>query len=282
MIAYSFAKVNLALDILGKDSSGYHNVQTVLQTIPLMDDIEFIQKPGQGKFNIKFRGDEAKLIDAKNNTIASAIKALSKNWKFKNDYEIIVDKKIPLGAGLGGGSSNAAAIIKALNSLEVMTLTNDEMREIGASIGIDVPFFIERESALGTHFGEDVRILDDLSKWSIWGDMYKLLVIPQMRKKTEQMYAKVNLDECGKDAAMTEEILKGFEEKNSKLIFENLHNDFEKYAGEGFEKIKSAINADYTMLCGSGTAVFALSKNPFDLKVLSEALPNQHILNLNQ
>lgn len=285
MIAYSYAKVNLALDITGKDENGYHTVQTILQEIPLIDDIEFIQTPGSGKFKIKFRGDEAKLIDQKNNTVASAIKELSKQWKFKNDYEIIVDKKIPLGAGLGGGSSNAAEVIKTLNSLEIMTLTNEEMREISARIGMDVPFFIEGGSGYGIHYGEQVKVLEDLYKWSVWGDMYKLLVIPQLRKKTEQMYSKVDLNECGGNTGMTKEMLKGFEEKNSEFIFENLHNDFEKYAGEGFKTIKNALTengADHVMLCGSGTAVFALSKNPFDLKVLSEALPNQRILNLNR
>ena len=282
MIEYSHAKVNLALDILGKDESGYHLLQTILQTIPLMDDIEFIQKPGTGKFNIKFRGDEAKQIDPENNTVASAIKALAKKWKFQNDYEIIVNKNIPVAAGLGGGSSNAATTITALNSLEVMTLTNDEMREIGAEVGMDVPFFIEGGSGYGTHFGEKIEVLDKFIKWSKWGEMYKVLVIPKERQLTKDAFKNIDLDDCGKNLEQTKEMLKGFEEKNSDLILTNFHNDFEKFAGEEFEEIKSALNAEYVILCGSGTCVFALSNTQFDVKVLSAALPNQRILNLNR
>lgn len=282
MIKYSHAKVNLALDIIGKNESGYHELRTIMQTIPLMDDIDFYQTPGNGKFNIKFRGDEAQQIDPENNTVASAIKALSEKWEFKNDYEIVINKNIPIAAGLGGGSSNAATTITALNSLEVMTLAPSEMREIGAKIGMDVPFFIEGESAYGTHFGEKIEVLDRLNVWSKWGDTYKALIIPKERQLTKDAFKNVVLDDCGKDTGKTDEMLQGFTAKNDELIFSNFHNDFEKFAGDGFAKIKSALNADHVMLCGSGTSVFALSSNPFDVKVLSAALPNQRILNLNR
>lgn len=282
MIYYSHAKVNLALDIIGKDASGYHELRTILQTIPLMDDIDFYQTPGTGKFNIKFRGDEAKGINPADNTVASAIKALSKKWEFKNDYEILVNKNIPVAAGLGGGSSNAATTITALNSLEVMTLTPDEMREIGAEIGMDVPFFIEGGAGYGTHFGEKIEVLGTFNEWSKWSEMYKVLIIPKKRQLTEEAFKNIILDDCGKNTSKTDEMLKGFTEENSELIFPNFHNDFEKFAGDDFAKIKSTIKADHIMLCGSGTSVFALSSNPFDVKVLSAALPNQRILNLNR
>ena len=282
MIEYSHAKVNLALDVLGKHESGFHKIQTILQEIPLMDTIDFYNTPGKGKFNIKFRGKEANEIDSTNNTVGNAIKVLAKRWKFKNDYEITVNKKIPIAAGLGGGSSNAATVITALNSIEVMKLTNDEMREIGAEIGIDVPFFIEGGSALGTNFGEKITVLDPLTKWSKWSDMHKLLLVPTRRQLTEDAFKRLNLETCGQNIGKTEKMLKGFEEKNSDLIFENIHNDFEQGIGDGFDLIKSTVNAEYILLCGSGTSILALSKNPFDVKALSAKLPNLHILDLNR
>lgn len=283
MIKYAFAKVNLALDILGKDENGYHPVQSIMQQIPLMDEIMISQEEGDGKFNVRFRGDEAKLIDPAHNTVAEAIKALNKNWEFKHNYDIIVDKIIPLGAGLGGGSSNAAAIITALNSLEIMKLSPDEMREIGAEIGMDVPYFIENETAYATHYGEKIKILPRLLLLSGWTEKFKILVIPQMRKSTKLMYNKVDLSQCGANIEQTKKILTSIESNSTKDVFENIHNDFENFAGAGFEEIKSKLlenGADHVMLCGSGTAVFALSNNPFDLEALSQALPNQRILNL--
>lgn len=283
MIKYAFAKINLALDIIGKDDNGYHYIQSVMQQIPVMDQIMISQEEGDGKFNVRFIGDEAKLIDPKNNTVTEAIKALNKNWSFKHNYDIIVDKIIPLGAGLGGGSSDAAAIITALNSLEIMKLSLDEMREIGAGIGMDVPYFIENETAYATHYGEQIKILPRLSRLSGWTEKYKLLVIPQLRKSTKLMYGKVDLSRCGANIKQTEKILASIESNSTQHVFENLHNDFENFAGAGFTEIKSKLlenGASHAILCGSGTAVFALSNNPFDLKALSRALPNQRILNL--
>jgi 4-diphosphocytidyl-2C-methyl-D-erythritol kinase len=283
MINYAFAKVNLALDILQKESSGYHQIQSIMQQIPLMDEIMFTQTEGSGNFNVKFRGDEAYMIDPKNNTVIDSIKALNKNRSFKHDYEIIVDKNIPLAAGLGGGSSNAAVIITTLNSLEIMKLTPEEMRKIGAEIGMDVPFFIERETAYATHYGEEIKTLPRLTKLSGWTEKYKLLVIPNMRKTSEQMYSQVNLENCGANTDKTEKMLKSIESNSTEHVFENLHNDFENFAGSGFREIKEKLlknGAEYAILCGSGTAVLGLSNNPFDLEVLSRELPNQRILNL--
>jgi 4-diphosphocytidyl-2-C-methyl-D-erythritol kinase len=283
MIKNAFAKVNLALDILGKGENGYHKIQTIMQQLPIMDQIMISQEEGDGKFNVRFRGDEAKLIDPQNNTVVDAIKVLNKRWEFKHNYNIIVDKIIPLGAGLGGGSCDAAAIITALNSLEIMKLSLNEMREIGAEIGMDVPFFIENETAYATNHGEKIKVLPRLTLLSGWSEKYKILVIPQLRKSTKQMYNRVDLSQCGGNTKKTEKMFASIESNSTMHVFENLHNDFEKFAGEGFEEIKQKLlanGADYAILCGSGTAVLGLSNNPFDLKVLSQALPHQRILNL--
>jgi len=274
MIKNAFAKINLSLDILGKDETGYHNVQTILQEISLNDEI-LIEK--NKNHEIEFKGEESHLIDPENNTITEAIKAM----KPKNKYKIIVTKNIPLGAGLGGGSSNAATIIKAVNEIEKMQLGSDEMREITKNIGVDVPFFIDGGTALGTHYGEKIELLPKLN----WADQHKLLVIPQMRKSTKRMYSRIDLEKCGSHTNQTKKMLASIKANSTEHVFENLHNDFENFAGAGFAEIKEKLlenGAEHVVLCGSGTAVFALSNNPFDSEALCQALPNQHILNLTQ
>ncbi|MFC1810141.1 4-(cytidine 5'-diphospho)-2-C-methyl-D-erythritol kinase [Patescibacteria group bacterium] len=285
MIKYAFAKVNIALDILGKDKTGYHQIQTIFEQLPLMDEIIFSVDKGEGKFNVRFRGEEAKLIDPANNTVIDAIKALNEFWTFKNDYDIIVDKNIPLGAGLGGGSSDAAEIIKALNEREIMKLSPNEMRDIGKKIGMDVPFFIEGETAFGTNYGEEIKILTKLSLFPEWNKKYKILVIPQLRNSTEKMYAKVDLAKCGANKAQTENILKNMEADNPGSILEDMHNDFENFANSGFAEIKAKLTqngAKHVILCGSGSALLALSSSQFDLKALSQVLPHQRILSLSR
>lgn len=285
MTYYSFAKINLALDILEKEESGHHTLQTVYQQIPLFDEIMIEQLEGEGDFDVKFRGEEAKLVNPDDNTVINAIQFLNEKWSFKNSYRIIIFKKIPLGAGLGGGSSNAATVLNALNALEIMKLSYDELREIGSRIGADVPFFIEGGTALGSHFGEKIKLLPPLEELQDWNKKFKVVVIPQLRKSTKDMYSKVNLDLTGKNTKKTDAIIKALNGNNPEDVIKNLHNDFENFTESGFNEIKDALlknGAGHVLLCGSGTAVFALSSNQFDLKALSQALPNQHILDLSQ
>lgn len=281
------AKINLALDIQGREDDGYHLVQTVLQEIPLYDDIE-IEKIGdesKGDFVVRFKGDEARVIDPLNNTIMAAIDVMGENWDFESSYRITVYKNIPVGAGLGGGSSDAAAVIKALNELENFKLTNDELRNIAVQVGMDVPFFIEGGTALGIHRGENLELLPPLTNIPAWQKLHKLLVIPNLRKNTKDMYLKVQLAQTNKHAAQTDALVQAIKEKNVEAMLQNMHNDFEVGESLGFDELKKALmenNAEHVILCGSGTTVIAFSNNPFDLKALSRALPHQHILDLNQ
>ncbi|MFC1656317.1 4-(cytidine 5'-diphospho)-2-C-methyl-D-erythritol kinase [Patescibacteria group bacterium] len=281
------AKINLTLDIQGREDDGYHLVQTVLQEISLCDEIEIekIEGESEGDFMVRFGGDEANTIDPLNNTVMAAIDVIGENWDFDHSYRIVVHKRIPVGAGLGGGSSDAAAVIKAFNELEKFKLTNDELREIAAQVGTDVPFFIEGETALGIHHGENLKLLPPLSNIPAWQKLHKILVVPNLRQNTKDMYAKVQLEKTNKNASQTAALLKALEEKDLEALLQNMHNDFELFESMGFDELKEGLmenNAEQVLLCGSGTCVIAFSNNPFDLKALSQALPHQHILDLNQ
>ncbi len=281
------AKINLTLDIQGREDNGYHLVQTVLQEISLCDEIEIkkISENGSDDFIIRFEGDEAGLIDPSKNTVMKAVDLLREKWNFKNSYRVIVHKKIPIGAGLGGGSSDAAAVLKALNELEGIRLSNNDLREIAVKIGTDVPFFIEGGTALGIHYGEKLKLLPPLTRIPAWQKLHRLLVIPNLRKNTKDMYSKVRPAKTNKNVEQTDALIKALKEKNLEVLLQNIHNDFELFDSPGFGELKETLlenNADHILLCGSGTALVAFSNNPFDLKALSRALPHQHILNLNQ
>lgn len=258
------AKINLALDILSKDSSGYHLIKTVYQKIPLFDEIE-IKK---GEPIVQFKGAESGLINPNKNTVTKALKLAG-----RPEYSVTVRKKIPLGSGLGGGSSNAAAIIKALKAEP----------DIAPKIGMDVPFFLNGETATGTHFGEEIEPLPPLPAYDGWTQLHKILVVPQLRKSTKEMYSKVDTALTAKNKNQTENLIKALKKGDIDSILENIHNDFEIFAGTGFERIKKTLTekgADKVLLCGSGTAVIGFSKNPFDEEALYRELPHQRILNL--
>lgn len=271
----SYAKINLALDILGKEQNGYHIVQTILQRINFYDVI--VIKPASHT-TITFQGDEAPLINTKNNTITKALDCLRPT----KSYDITVQKNIPLGAGLGGGSSNAATILSVLNQKEPKPVSKEKLIKCAQKIGVDVPFFLNGNTALGTHFGEKIESLPDYTL----SHLHPVLVIPHIRINTKQHYQKILPDRCGHNQEKTQKLLKIIREKNTtKNILPLLHNDFETTNPKGFNDIKTALQkkgAQHVILCGSGSAVLALFNNPCDEATLSQALPNQRILNLHR
>jgi 4-diphosphocytidyl-2-C-methyl-D-erythritol kinase len=147
----SSAKVNLRLEILKKREDGYHEVRTILQKISLHDTLLFSLKMGRG---ISIRTSHPHLPTGKNNLVYQAAQSVLERSDYKGGVLIEIKKKIPLGAGLGGGSSNAAMTLKALNQLLRLDLSKKELMEMGAGIGADVPFFFLEGAAIGSGIGE--------------------------------------------------------------------------------------------------------------------------------
>lgn len=265
------AKINLCLDIIKKNEDGYHEIRTILHEIPELYDVIHLEEIPSG-IEIEFKGEEAHLIDKENNTILKAFELI----KPSKGYRVTIEKNIPLGAGLGGGSSNAARILMEFG----------EKEEIGSKIGMDVPFFFLGGTTLGEHYGEKLTHMKTLNL-----DEYKkVFIIHGQRKQTKKMYMKVKLSETNKSSDKTDALIKAIENEKSDQVVQNMHNDFEFFTDPWFLEIKEKLKehgAIQSVLCGAGTAVFALfPKDAFskksDFEALSQALPHQRILNLPQ
>ena len=148
----AFAKVNYALDVLGLRADGYHEVSTVMQSISLADEVEV--RRAAGGFDLSLEPEEVEIGLQERNTTYLAWKALQRLTGKELPVKVTLRKKIPAGAGLGGGSANAAAVLVGLNELFCLGLQIDELRGIGAGIGADVPFCISGGTALGEGVGE--------------------------------------------------------------------------------------------------------------------------------
>lgn len=146
------AKVNLRLDILKKREDGYHEIRTLFQKISLHDTLLFNLTDEKG---IRVLSDHPDLSAGKSNLVFKAAHLILKRSNYKGGIFVQIKKRIPIGAGLGGGSSNAATTIKALNRMLELGLSQEELMEMGAKIGADVPFFLfEGSSAIGSGIGE--------------------------------------------------------------------------------------------------------------------------------
>ena len=148
----AFAKVNFALDVLGLRVDGYHDIATVMQSISLSDEVE-IEHIADG-FEFTFEPEGAQLGPPERNTAYVAWNSLQRLTGVALPARVRLRKRIPVGAGLGGGSADAAAVLVGLNELFGLGLQADELREVAARVGADVPFCISGGTALGEGVGE--------------------------------------------------------------------------------------------------------------------------------
>jgi len=246
------AKVNLCLEILNRDKSGFHEIKTIFYQVDLYDELIFFDND-----NFELNCNNPQVPTDQNNLIYKAYRLLKDTFKINKSIRVELTKNIPLEAGLGGGSSNAAATLKALNQLWELNITNNQLRELGAHIGMDVPFFIEGGIALGTHFGELITPINSKLKLNL------LLIKPKFSINTCQAYSNLNFT-FPKPERNINNCRKALESGDLDLLIKSMHNDFEESLLPKYPKIQEIKDqlidrgAKRTLLSGSGSCVFGV------------------------
>src|SRR4030095_1212425 len=152
MQVFAPAKINLSLKILGRRDDGFHEIETFIMPISLCDEIKIDKADAKG--GIEFRCDDSSVPQGEDNLVVRAAQAFLEEVRLKSGVAIELKKKIPHGAGLGGGSSDAAATLLALNELFKTNLTRAGLAKMGKTIGSDIPFFIFQSAAICRGRGE--------------------------------------------------------------------------------------------------------------------------------
>jgi len=261
----SFAKVNLFFELLHKRDDGYFEVETVLQEIDLHDVITIEDKPG-GEINV---GVSPPLdIPPEENIAYKAAKLIREKAKRPDrGAEIFITKNIPVGRGLGGGSSNAAAVLKGLNELWGLGFSLEELADFGKELGMDVPFFVYGGTCLGTGRGEIIKPLPDPG-------VFKILVFwPDFPISTAEIYKNAHSCFCNKggQAGLTKKIrsvellLRALNTNDFEGVKRNFFNRLEDVAFQKYPpllqfkgKIKSLVPRSNIIMSGSGSAFFAV------------------------
>lgn len=244
------AKVNLALRITGKRPDGYHNLSSLFQEIDLADDLIF--SPAE---EFSLTTNLPSLPTDERNLCTRAYFTLFKNFHPRKHYKITLIKKIPCGSGLGGGSSDAATVVKFLNSAWDLRLSTQELIKIAKTIGADVPFFILGGTQIVTGIG------DILSPINLPEDFTLLLVIPALEISTAWAYAQFKPSNYKSPFDFNLLI------SEAKICWDKFENQFEEVIFPNFPEladIKSALykhGAIYAGLSGSGSTMFGVFKS---------------------
>ena len=183
LIVPAHAKINLGLYVLGKRSDGYHDIWTIFQELEFHDTLHFRKHADK----LLITTDHPSLPIRENNLVWQAVRLLSQRVSCPENVTIHIKKNIPLGAGLGGGSSDAATTLLGMNHLFQLGLSPNELAEFGAELGSDVPFFLHGGTALATGRGEHIRPLSGFSP------AWVLLVNPGIHISSGWSYKNLNL-----------------------------------------------------------------------------------------
>ena len=262
------AKINLTLDILGIRSDGYHEVSMILQTIELADELE-LKKISSG-VKLMMNGGENIPTDERNLAWRAAVE-FQKFCGRDLGVSISLTKKIPSAAGLAGGSSDAAAVIRGMNRLYEFSLAENELCAIGEKVGSDVPFCIIGGTCLAEGRGEILTRLAPIKKFSV------VLAKPDGEISTAWAY-KTYDENPAEVHPPTEEIIKQLASENYDSAFENFANVLESTAVKKIPAIAECKNnfiaagARVALMSGSGSTVFALTDDDDSAKKIAASV----------
>ena len=267
----AYAKINLVLNIDDRRPDGYHDIQTIMQSLELHDDVTVEQTGGTG---ITVTASVDTIPTDESNLAVKAVKAFAAKTGVPADgLSIHIEKRIPVAAGLGGGSSDAAATLRALNVLYETNLSVDELAEIGIEVGSDVPFCVHGGCAYVEGKGDMVVPTTPLPQCII------VVGKPDLTVSTEKMYQRYDQVELPARADHTPEIMLGLRWENLKAVAEGVGNAFEqvlmKNERNTVDMMKEVMNQFGTLgtaMTGSGPAVFGIFDNELYARVAAETL----------
>tara|TARA_Y100000590_G_scaffold100308_2_gene114035 strand:+ start:7283 stop:8113 length:831 start_codon:yes stop_codon:yes gene_type:complete len=246
----SNSKVNIGLKVLSQRDDGYHNIYTVFQELDFGDTITI----GKTDSGCKIKSNVDWIPTDKSNICYKAYSAIKTKSPYLGGISIHIEKNVPIGSGLGGGSANAAAVLKGINELYGLGLSNSELENIGASVGADVPFFIRGGTQLGEGIGDKLTLLPN----HIQGTY--LLVIPDISISTPWAYSEL-INKLNSEELMPNFVGFFSGDYASLEIFEN---DFERIVIPAYPEIGAIkrklleLGARFTSLSGSGSTVYGI------------------------
>jgi 4-diphosphocytidyl-2-C-methyl-D-erythritol kinase len=260
MICFPNAKINIGLNITGSRPDGYHNIDTILFPVELCDVLEFVadKKPGKSDFNLNCTGIDLK-VAPEDNICIKAYQLLKKDYNLP-EISIHLHKIIPVGAGLGGGSSDAAYMLKNLNKTFQLNISNKLLHEYAGKLGSDCPFFIDNKTVFAYEKGNKFMDID-----LVLSGYYIVIIYPNIQISSGEAYSEA-LIKTAENSLRDSVKLPVKEWKNV------IQNGFENTIFPKYPEIKNIkkelyeIGAVYASLSGSGSALYGIFNKVPEIK----------------
>jgi len=263
------AKINLFLEIKGRRPDDYHEVVTWMHAVDVADSIII----GKSELDIcTLRSEDTTIPFGKRNLCIKAYEALKQETGLRETVKITLKKSIPLGSGLGGGSSNAAAVLTGCNELFGLGLNDNRLMEIAAGVGSDVPFFIRGGSALATGRGTDITPLPDFPE-----PLWLVIAKPETAVSTGDAYKWIK-GYSGEKAVDARELEKRILAGDRQFVLDLLHNSFEQSVFERYPAVREvkrqllAEGCAAALMTGSGAAVFGVCDSEKQARHIEKSL----------
>lgn len=276
MTLRAYAKINLGLRILRKRPDLYHDIETVFHQINLYDELELVQSDE----GIEFFTDSSDVPTDSRNLCVRAAQLLRDLSGSRIGVEIKLRKRIPIGSGLGGGSSNAAAVLKGLVRIWDLDINKEELVLLAGTLGADVPFFIEGGSAYATGRGEKLEAMEMEVPFTI------LVISPSVQVSTAWAYTHCTPRANSKEEILRDVLLKNLNDPGA--LTSRIQNDFETVVFPSFpevEETKRALErggADFALMSGSGSSVFGFFHDAKRAEKLREDLSSSYHTSLTE
>ena len=274
LLLKSYAKINICLNVVGKREDGYHELDMIILPLKLHDSILFTELKNARDHFVTI--DDFSLGLFKYNIATATIEKMQKKYQFPQKFRITIHKNIPMQSGLGGGSSNAGAVINATNEYCKLNMTDEEKVDIATGLGADVPFFVFNKPARCRGIGEKLDFIN------VKNDYYALIVKPTQGCSTQQVY-EVS-DTMDLPVGDVEKVKEALETGNDDLLAESIFNALEAPAISIVPEIQVIKNKLYAaglrivQMTGSGSSVFALSTDRKLIRDAAKMLEDQYLV----
>lgn len=260
------AKINLTLDVLGRRPNGYHDLQMIMQTIDLCDEISITKKDADKTITFSMNKELPDGCPVEKNLVYRAAALLKEKFDLPGGMDIYLDKQIPAAAGLAGGSSDCAATLIGINEIYELGLSQDELCEIGVTLGADVPFCIKKGTMLSEGIGEILTPLPPLPT------LYTLLIKPDISVSTAWVYKSLNLEHLTSHPD-TQKVIQALQHHDAASVAHNLSNVLESVTIPAYpvlQEIKDHLTewqAVGVLMSGSGPTTYGLYQDPIQAEM---------------